>query len=599
MKRSIFLLFFLLLMFQSQLSSTTHYIFLLDTSTSMIGIPESPENINILGDVKKVINNFIEDILPPANILIYEFDAGIQSSIKFTINSNNDINEAKKFINQIEATGNTTYIYRSLEEILSRMNSYVESKTDEEHTIIIQLFTDGNDNDQPPYTMERVMDYFQQTRQENYWWLFYTTLGVELSENNKEIIDKQEGAEYVENESGEVHPIQFIENKISKLHFGNLWEKSSSSQSALFKLPIKNKIPENITISVNEDFSNFPDGSGVIVSPDNFIPQNRVDFNIEIVGFKQDKENCEGLHEFKINLIPNDPFVQLVPDYIIAKFLYEPPRSVEISPMQNENFPINFGELNINKNSEIIVEKKINLLFNNQAIKKGGDIIVSWEIGKCNTELTSNNITINNSKEQYITISPSEKEMVIKIIANKGLKPGKYKGIINVVSEDITISGNKLKDNKENPNIKYINWSFEIPSKPIPFHFWIIVILIIGILLFIIYKMLTKPPIFKDLVLQVLEPEPEEISLKKKNNITLGINGEYLTKANTNFIIKARKEENSVKAILEVLNDSITIVRSDDNSENIIFSEGEIYNGDIITFENIKIEVSSFEITRD
>lgn len=592
------LLIFNINLFSQTLKPVTNYVFLLDTSTSMIGIPTDPKNIDILDDVKKEINNFIEEIEPPANVLIYEFDAGIQSSNKFEINSKHDLDKAKNHILKIKATGRTTYIYRSLEDILQRMNNYIERHAEEEHTIIIQLFTDGNDKDKPPYTMERVMDYFQQIKKEGNWWIFYTTLGVELPEIDKEIIDEHPEVKHIHNKDG-VHPIQIIENKISNLHFGNLWQNSTSSQTALFKLPIKKKLPENITISVNEEFSNFPDGLGVIVNPDNFIPQKTVDFDIEIVGFSQEKKECEGLHEFKINLVSPDPFVQIVPDYIDAKFLYEPPRLVEISPLRNEKFPVNFGELNTNKNAEVIVEKKINLLFNNQAVAKGGDIKVNWEIEKGPTELNSNNIIINNSKEKYVIISTNSKEMIIKIIANKDLKPGKYKGKINFISEDITISGEELKENKENQNIQYIMWSFEIPSKPIPFYNWIITILVIGIVMYIIYKMLTKPPVFKDLNLQVIKPCPENISLSKKNVVTFGVNGDYLTHINANFLIRTEKIGNRIYAVLEVFQGTIKLTKSDDNIENVIYSEERIFDGDIITFEDYKIEFSSYSLMRD
>ena len=590
----IILLFSFIFLFSQNKKPIIDYVFLLDTSTSIEGKPEGLGYVDIFNDVKKEINNFIEEIEPPANVFIYEFNAGIQSSNEFEIKSQHDLDDVKNHFLKIKATGTTTYIYRSLEDIIQRMNNYIESRPKEKHSVIIQLFTDGNDKDKHPYTMERVMDYFQQIKKEGNWWIFYTTLGVELTEKDKKIIDKHPEVKHIHSEKG-VHPIQIIENKISNLHFGNLWENSTSSQTSLFKLPIKKKLPENVSISVNEEFLNFPNGLGVIVNPDNFIPQKRVDFDIEIIGFNKEKKEFEGLYEFNINLISHDPFVQIVPDFIAAKFLFEPPRIVEIFPSRNEIFPINFGKLNTNEKTEVTVEKKINLLFNNQAVVKGGNITVNWETEKNPTKLTSKNIIINNSKETYIKIPPDIKEMIIKITANKDFKSGKYIGKINFTSEDITISGKELKENKDNPNEKYIMWSFEIPHKQLPLWFWIILIaVVLGIIAYIIYLKL-KPPILEDFRLEVIKPIACSIDISDRQQVKFGENGEKFTDAiGIDFKIYVEKVGDRLNAKIRVESGTVFIQRLGEKRTEIFASE-DLYGDDILFFKKYEINIISFK----
>ena len=495
---------------------------------------------------------------------------------------------------QTKATGETTFIYRSLEDIIQRMNNYIENRPKEKHSVIIQLYTDGNDKDEE-YTMEQVMNYFQEIKKEDNWWIFNTTLGIKVLPEDRKIIESNNNVRLYEIDKGEKPPsILIIENKISELHFGNLWEKTKSSQTALFKLPLKTKLPENLSISINEEFLNFPEGLGVIVNPDNFIPQKRVDFDIEIIGFSNEKKECEGLHEFNIKLISYDPFVQIVPDMITTKFLFEPPRIVEITPPRNEKFPINFGELHTNKKTEITVEKKINLLYNNQAVKKGGNITVSWEIEKSPTNLTSNNFIINNCSEEYLTISPDSKEMIIKIVANKDLKSGKYKGKINFISEVITISGKELKENKENPNIKYIIWTFEIPKKPISIWYFALILMIIAFIIFIIMRILNKPVVLSDFILDIKEPEQREIDLSGKNKVIFGKEGIDFKESSVNFIVYAMKMKGEIIPMLEVKDGDVYLHRNGESDKSVIIRRDKIFNGDSLSFENNKISIRSF-----
>lgn len=577
------------------------YVFLLDTSTSMIGEPSGFGYVDIFEEVKESINNYIfNQIEPPANIFIYNFDEGVRNYEEIHIDCENDKLSAQAIINQLEATGRRTYIYRSLQHVVNRMEQFVEEHPEERHLVTIQLFTDGNDGDSDPnYTMQSSMDYFNEINRNQDWWIIYTTLGMKLVEEDKIILEQTKNVKLIELGKEEPPEILVIEPRITTINFGNLWNNNISKQFGLFKIPPKEKFSDKFNIAVNEDYFDFPAGVGLTIEPENFGLQEKTEFTLEIIGFTQENLNCHGLYNFRINLKPNDQFVLIIPAYIEGTFQYEPPKTVEIMPIKDDKFPLKFGKIEIYKKSEFEKEKKIILKFNNQAKSKGGQIKISWEETKVPTHLNSNNFSINNMCRESIDITPKISNITIKVITNKNMKPGKYQGKLFFTSENISIEDINLKTSKNRPNEKYVNWSFEVPRKPLPIYFWIILIILIFIIMYFTYKVLTKPPVFKDLNMQVIKPYPENISLLKKNAVTFGDKGDYLTQINTNFLIRAEKIGNRMYAVLEVFQGTIKLIKSGDNIETIIYSEERIYDGDIIIFEDYKIEFSSYSLIRE
>ncbi|MBC8358626.1 MAG: VWA domain-containing protein [Candidatus Aminicenantes bacterium] len=594
-------LLFPILLFSQQEKLIFDYIFLLDTSGSMVGKPPGSGNIVIFPRVIEAINEFLADIEPPANVFVYPFDEGLHDTRMFAVTTKEDIAQVQDCIKSLSVEGVNTWIYRSLANAVDRINEFKQGRPDEEHIVIMYLYTDGRDNDrQGPYTMETVIKHFQIKRGKDDW-LFYSTLGVELPEGDKRVLHQNEHVKLIEEEKGKVHPILLIENKISIAHYGNLWEREEGTRTALFGLHSKEKLPEGLQIRVRPEFPELSsNGLGVRVSPSEFGPQTEVEFTMNLVNFSQDREVCEGSHRLNLRLETNDPLVFVMPDNIEVKFLYEPPRTVTISPSHGEKFPISFGKLNIHKEETPEKEKILVLDYNTQALEKGGNLKLHCTPSTNNPSLlSSNNIFMNNEKNEYITVTPPLTKIPFKVVANKDLKSGKYKGTLSFESEDMIVTGKDLKSKKDESNIKFFNWSFVIPKKPVPFYVWLIILAIIIIVAFLIIRQKLKPPVISDLKLDIIEPERSEIDLVGKTEVKFGKDGEYLQNAKASFTIRAIKDGSRVFAVLDLTDGEVFLKKSGERNESTIFGQEKIFDGDTIKFGNYKARVSSFSLIRE
>jgi len=600
---TIILLLFPVLASPQQKKPIIDYVFLLDTSGSMVGLPKGSGNVVIFPKVKSAINDYLDTIKPPANIFIYPYDEGLHDSKNFKINNKLDITKAQDYITNLKAEGNNTWIYRSLANTIDRMEEFRNSHPNEKHIVRMFLYTDGKDTDyNGPYNIESVMEHYQLKRGEHDWWLFYSTLGVELPKQEKAILESNEHVTYQKVQKQVVLPILVIENKIPSLHYGNLWQQGNGNRTALFSLPHKDKIPQNLIITAILEFSTLSSkGLGVTVTPLEFKPKTDVDFGIALINFQHNLEKCKGIHEFQITLKTNNSFIHIVPDSIDVKFFYDPPKSINISRSNGKDFPVNFGELDIHKKSDVIATEKIALQFNNQALETGGSLKISYVPSPQNPYfLNKNNLIINDSKKESVNISTSVKEITFRIVANNKLPHGEYEGKLYFESTDIIITGKGLEDKKDVPNVKSVNWSFEIPSKPIPSWIWWLTLLCVAGVIFVVIWIKIRPPVFSDLKLDVREPVQEEIDLSGKTKIQFGKNGEYFQNTDTSFIISAIKEEGRIFALLEVTDSGRVYLRkTGEPKEETVFGEERIFDSDTITFEDHKIIVSSFSLIRE
>ncbi len=587
-----------------QNTQISDYVFLLDTSGSMVGLPDGSGNVVIFPEVKSTINAYLQkNIEPPANVFIYPYDAGVHDPKMFKIEKKSDVANIQDYITNLRAEGNETWIYRSLAKTIGEMKEFREKHPNEKHIVKIFLYTDGKDTERNgPHTMKSVMKDYSLKRGEHDWWLYLCTLGSEFSDEDKKAVSNTKRAKTVRTDRGEGAPL-FIENKFSTIDFGNLWEKGSVKRTVLLGLPDKDKMPQDLMFKATAKFPELSSQSlGVQVSPSKkFKPMARVNLEITLINFDHNEPKCKGLHEFKIELTTNKPFVSIVPDTINAKFLYNPPKTAAISLPDGKEYPINFGELNIYEESDVVSIEKLLLRYNNEAREKGGILKIYYDLSPENPSLlTGDNLTINDEKNEYVTVSPKKKEVVFKVVANKDLKPGEYKGKLYIESADITITGKGLENKQDAPNIKSVNWSFEIPSKPLPPWIWVLILLGIVAGAFFAIRNKFKPPVISDLKLDVRKPESNEIDLAGRTEIKLGKDGEYFQDAQTSFTIRAVKDGVRIFAVLdEVTGGEVSLKKADEPKENRIIGEERLFDGDIITFGNYTITVTSFSLIRE
>ncbi len=292
------LLLFPVLAYPQPKKQIIDYVFLLDTSGSMVGLPKGSGNTVIFPKVKSAINDYLNTIQSPANIFIYPYDEGLHDLKRFKIDNKSDIRQVQSHITNLKAEGNNTWIYRSLADTIDKMEEFRNNHPNENHIVRIFLYTDGKDTDyKGQYNIKSVMEHYQLKRGEYDWWLFYSTLGLELPKAERKILKNNEHVTYQKIDKQVVLPILVIENKISNLHYGNLWQKGNETKTAMFTLPSQDKLPQDLKITATPEFLNLSSkGLGVKVSPAEFEPKPEVDFGVSLINFQHNLEKCIGAH---------------------------------------------------------------------------------------------------------------------------------------------------------------------------------------------------------------------------------------------------------------------------------------------------------------
>lgn len=570
------------------------YILLLDTSGSMVGLPEGSDHTIIFPKVKAAISKFLRDSEPGVNVFVYPFDRGIHDSQRFEIRNKNDIEAAVDYVNNLPAEGSRTWIYRSLKDAIDRGTRFRE----EGHVVIIYLYTDGLDNDNTEQLdMESIVKYYKLQKGKGDF-LYYCTLGVKLPADEKAILDTTPGIKHIPADDGVVPVPHQITAALSLLNYGNLLKTGTGVETQIFNIPTKKSILKDLKISIRPDFPSLKSmGVYAEVEPTSFTPRKKVDIELSF----ENIENLDrGIYEGTYTFTTNYDLVFVVPNIVNVKFSYEDERTATVSLANGEKFPINFGKLKTYKEETPENEKILIFYYNKKAIEEGGSLQLRCTPSVDNPSLlSSENILINNVENDFITVLPAIDKIPFKIVATKDLKPGKYKGTLNFESEDVIVSGKGLKSKKNEPNKKFVYWSFVVPRKPLSLWFWIVVILCIVGVTFGVIKYKTKPPVISDLKLDIIEPNKREIDLTGRTDAKFGKDGEDLQDTESSFVIRAKKEDGRVFVVLELKNGDVYLKKAGEREEGTIFVEEKIFDGDTIIFGNYKARVSSFSLVRE
>ena len=568
------------------------YIFLLDTSGSMEGLPIGSNNTIIFPKVKAAVNEILNSIEHDASVFVYPFDKGIHDSQQFEIRDQSDIDDAIDYINQLPAQGSRTWIYRSLKNVIDK------SFNEKGHSVRIYLFTDGLDNDiAKQYSMTEITKEYELKRGERDF-LYYCTLGVELPEKEIIILEETPGLSYVPATVGKVPVPHEIIAELSLLNYGNLLKTGTGVETQIFNIPNKKSIHKDLKITVQPDFPAL-ESMGVYaeVKPKSFTPREKVDIELS---FENIENLGRGIYEGTYTFTTNYDLVFVVPNIVNVKFSYEDERTAAVSLANGEKFPINFGKLKTYKEETPENEKILILEYNKKAIEEGGSLQLRCTPSVDNPSLlSSENILINNEENNFITILPTIDKIPFRIVATKDLKTGKYKGTLNFESEDVIVTGKGLKNKKNEPNKKFIYWSFVVPRKPLPLWFWVIVLLLIAGGIFGVIKYKTKPPVISDLKLDIIEPNKREIDLAGRTEVKFGKDGEDFLDIESSFVIRAKKEYGKVFVVLEIKNGDVYLIKAGERDKSTIFVAEKIFDGDKIIFGNYIARVSSFYLIRE
>ncbi len=171
------------------------YVFLIDTSASMVGN-------KLVGPLRVALNDFTDTIPTDGSsrIWIFTFDRGLgRQVIEKTIEQSRDLQEVKVFLMERAFTGDATYIYRSLDGVLVRIERAVSDGR--RRDVIIHLFTDGEDNDSfGRVRFQDNVDRIKALRQKTGVTidLYYHGLGVKADRATDSLIKQTDGIYFVD-----------------------------------------------------------------------------------------------------------------------------------------------------------------------------------------------------------------------------------------------------------------------------------------------------------------------------------------------------------------------------------------------------------------
>lgn len=201
------------------------FIFVVDTSGSMMGRGDG--KAIIFPKVKEEILRFLGRIPEGSEIIIVPFHQGPQGEERFILPA--DKARAEAYIRTLQATGQNTWIYRTLVRVLDRLPQNPNLAT------VIYIFTDGIDNDRTgPYRMRDVVERLK-LKQGPYDWIYYVALGVSVPPEVKQGFAALPRTRVQEAQVGSVPQLGSYTVKPSTLQLGNLKLTPSAETTVLLE----------------------------------------------------------------------------------------------------------------------------------------------------------------------------------------------------------------------------------------------------------------------------------------------------------------------------------------------------------------------------
>lgn len=197
------------------------YYILVDVSGSMVGKPHGSHPV-IFPQVKKSVEEFVRAVRPGAAVSILPFHERIDGRLDRVIATDADRIAITDYVQTLDATGQTTWIYHAIREVLQD----IEQPSDKASGRIVAtllLYTDGLNEGPDDLDLAELLRKFAMVRgEDNNLFLKYITLGVSLPDADVNLLRRTPGVELVENPKGVVGAVLPVEIVPTTLDFGSL-----------------------------------------------------------------------------------------------------------------------------------------------------------------------------------------------------------------------------------------------------------------------------------------------------------------------------------------------------------------------------------------
>lgn len=187
------------------------FVFLVDTSGSMMGLGDG--KAIIFPKVQAELVRFLRT-LPTSEVVFVPFHQGPQGERRFRLPD--ELSQAVAYVQNLQANGQNTWIYRTLMSVLR------STPSSEGMATIYYIFTDGIDNDrQGPYRMADVVRALR-LQQGPYDWVYYIALGTPVAEEVRQGLGGLPRTRVQQTGVGEVPTLGAYTFKPAALQLGNL-----------------------------------------------------------------------------------------------------------------------------------------------------------------------------------------------------------------------------------------------------------------------------------------------------------------------------------------------------------------------------------------
>ncbi len=544
---------------QAQAQSGTSYIYLIDTSGSMEGLPAGSGNAVIFPRVKEELLRHLAEMEAGEQVEILTFDEGVQVRAVFDMASPDQRQEAARFVEELEAQGQSTWVYRSI------LNAARDRRagSDAASPAVFYVFTDGVDNDPNGDSMREMLEAFGELRRENDY-LVYVTLGVDLPASDSTAFEEHDWGHLRKQPSG-VLRLDVVHVRPPHLNFGFVDGELSDSRSLVLRSTGADS--GVVRMRIVATFLEIEEAGGVVqVESTTTDDDTSIQIHLRIVN----RESVpEGVFTGDLRLRADQPHVQLLPDRLTATFSTVPLPTATVGVGEAG---IDFGEWRIGDAE--LPEARIQVEFDVDARSEQAGFYV---------EVTSDSITSvapavawnarPAGEEQLLTSTERDNALVFSW-PEAPTEDGLLTGEVRLEPEDLQLEL-QLQGAGLSPNVTgslVVPWRLQVRPAPLPWWqlalYWLLALVVLllvlmcvlgvvhgrspfaGTRLFLVSLGAAAPRLHGKLVYQPPGQESQEVPLSGSRTVRVGADSEHLPELpdQVEFSARYRKKKERVVA---------------------------------------------------
>lgn len=183
------IIYILLLCTVAQITNAqvTNHVILIDNSGSMRGKPANSGNLDIWQATKNSINAYLDQIEIGNSVTLYSFDSYLSKAKTIKYSNQADKETAKRFVNQLTASGGNTCLFTSLRSALQNL----KNDNTQYERVIFYVFTDlVQACKDEPYSITDIVDEYDLAKSFDLEHLYYISLAKEVPEYIKNWSEK-------------------------------------------------------------------------------------------------------------------------------------------------------------------------------------------------------------------------------------------------------------------------------------------------------------------------------------------------------------------------------------------------------------------------